>query len=509
MDWQRLKFIAVWVFAIGLVCHGYCFLNGNFSHDSLYSLYEESPDFMLSLGRFLRPVYRLIRGNFTLPLFNGLLSLAFLSLASYFILELLDIRSKWLTVLSCGILVGNSTVALTNATFLHDADAYALALLLSVLGVWVSRKPGKGGFVGAILLYFCSLAIYQAYIDCSIYLILILALLALLDGASVKQTLLEGFRRMVAVGGGMILYFLGTRLAPVITGVAPNHGTNAVYSMDNMDLQALIDAVWKFFRSEAVWFYSPNARVKRLMFVFNIIFVLVAVWLVWSALKKQKAAKGRIFAVLGIAAAIPMGMNLVTLLSNQYHALTIYSFFLSYLLVIALAERAPKWQLPARGTQRSRKLCALMAAVMLFDSCLYAQTIYLEKEMVSDATLSLMTRVLDRAEQTEGYVLGQTPIAIIGRLRFSQLQTERPGMPSPANGMGYSYATTYYETFEKYINYYLGYPAPVLRGPRILELEQTETVQQMPEFPAPGSILMVEDVLVVKFSAPFHEAEIF
>ena len=509
MDWQRLKFITVWVFAFGLVFHGYCFLNGNFSHDSLYSLYEESPDFMLSLGRFLRPVYRLIRGNFTLPLLNGLLSLVFLSLGAYFILELLDLRSKWLTVLSCGILVGNSTVALTNATFLHDADAYALALLLSVLGVRVSRKPGKGGFVAAVLLYFCSLGIYQAYIDCSIYLILILALLALLDGASVKQTLLEGFRRLAAVGGGMAVYFLGTRLAPVITGVAPNHGTNAVYSMDNMDLQALIDAAVKFFRSEAVWFYSPNARVKRLIFVLNILFVLAAVWLVWSALRKQKAAKGRVFAVLGIAAAIPFGMNLITLLSNQYHALTIYSFFLSYLLVFALAERCSGWHFPLKASRVARRLCGVLAAVLLFDSCVYAHEIYLEKEMVSDATLSLFTRLVDRMERTEGYVVNETPIAIVGRLKFSGLQQEREGMPSPANGMGYSYATTYFETYEKYFHYYLGYPAVFYQGPGLLELEETEAVQQMPEFPAEGSVRMVGDVLVVKFSQPFHEAEIF
>ena len=34
-DWQKLKFIAFWVFAIGLVAHGFCYFNANFSHDSL------------------------------------------------------------------------------------------------------------------------------------------------------------------------------------------------------------------------------------------------------------------------------------------------------------------------------------------------------------------------------------------------------------------------------------------------------------------------------------------
>ncbi|MGM9603778.1 MAG: glucosyltransferase domain-containing protein [Faecousia sp.] len=508
MDWKRLKSITIWVFAIGLVFHGYSYLNGNFSHDSLYSIYEESPELMISVGRYLRPVYRLLRGNFTLPVINGVLSLIFLALSAYFILDMLNIQSRCFTVLSCGILVGNTTVALMNATFLHDADAYALALLLAVLGVWVSRKS-RGGIWLSVPFYFASLGIYQAYIDCAVYLILILALLALLEGEPVKRAYGLAFRRLLAVGAGMVLYFLGTKLVPAITGIRANQGYNTVYSLSGLNVQSLLDRAEKFFLSEAIWFYSPNARLKRLIFVLNIVFVLLAVWLVRSALKKQQAAKGRVWAVLGVVAAIPFGMNLITPVSNLFHALTIYSFFLSYLLVIALAERAAKWAPPEQSTQWAGKLCGILAAVLLFDSCIYAQTIYLEKEMVSDATLSLMTRLLDRMEQTDGYVVDETPIAIVGRLRFSDLQTERPGMPSPANGMGYSYATTYFETYEKYINYYLGYPAQFLRGPRLLELEETETVRQMPQFPAPGSVLMVEDVLVVKFSQPFHEAEIF
>ena len=505
---QQLRTVAVWVFAFGLVFHGYSYLNGNFSHDSLYSLYEESPELMISVGRFLRPVYRLLRGNFTLPLLNGLLSLAFLSLSVYFILDMLEIRSRWLTVLSCGLLAGNTSVALMNATFLHDADAYALALLLAVLGVWVSRKGGKGLWL-SVPLYFCSLGIYQAYIDCAIYLILILALLALLTAQPVKQTLHRAFRRLLAVGGGMVLYFLGTKLAPAITGVKIDRGYNTVYSLSDLSLQSLLERAEKFFRSELVWLYSPNARLKRLIFVVNLVFVLLAVCLVVSALKRQKAGKGRIWAVIGVAAAMPLGMNLVTLLSNLYHALTVYAFYFSYLLVFALAERAPRWELPPVRIRQARRLCAILAAVILFDSCIYAQTIYLEKQMDNDATLSLMTRFLSRAEQTQGYELGQTPIAIVGRLRFSQLHTQREGMPSPAIGMGYSYATTYFETYEKYISYYLGYPAQFLKGPALLELEETEAVQNMPEFPHPDSMQMVDGVLVVKFSAPFHEGEIF
>ena len=80
VDLKRLKFIFLWVFAFGLVAHGFCYFNGNFSHDSLFSIYEESPALMISVGRYLRPVYRLLRGKFTLPVINGFLSLCFLNI---------------------------------------------------------------------------------------------------------------------------------------------------------------------------------------------------------------------------------------------------------------------------------------------------------------------------------------------------------------------------------------------------------------------------------------------
>ena len=92
LDIPKLKWIALCIFCFGLVAHGYCFFNANFSHDILWDLYEESPDSMVGMGRYLRSVYRLIRGNFTLPAFNGFLELAFMTLSVYGITGLLGIR---------------------------------------------------------------------------------------------------------------------------------------------------------------------------------------------------------------------------------------------------------------------------------------------------------------------------------------------------------------------------------------------------------------------------------
>ena len=175
LDVKKLKLVFFWVFALGLTAHGYRFMNPNFNHDSLYSLYEQGPELMISVGRFLRPVYRLLRGNLTLPAFGGILALVYLSFASYLLVELLDIQNSWLIGLVCGVLTVNSTMSLMNATYMTDTDAYCLSFLLAVLGVW-ALKRWKHGSLLLVLFCFLSLGIYQAYVSTAVFLLLLLGL---------------------------------------------------------------------------------------------------------------------------------------------------------------------------------------------------------------------------------------------------------------------------------------------------------------------------------------------
>ena len=147
------------MFTFGLVAHGYSFFNGNFSHDSLFDLYELSPDPMIAVGRYFRPVYRLIRGDFALPVISGFLLMLFMALSIYLLTDTLPIRKPFFLILTCGILITNASVTLLNATYIHDADSYGFALLLVVLGIYITVKFKRGIFF-APLLYMLSLGLY-------------------------------------------------------------------------------------------------------------------------------------------------------------------------------------------------------------------------------------------------------------------------------------------------------------------------------------------------------------
>ena len=497
VDWQKLKFIAFWVFAIGLVAHGYCYFNANFSHDSLYSLYEERPDMMISLGRYLRPVYRLLRGNFALPVINGFLSLCFLTLSVYLLTDLLDIQKKGFVALTCGLLTANTTVALMNATYLHDVDSYGLALFLALAGVWVSLRLRRGIW-WSTLFYFASLGIYQAYINVAVYVFLILALVQLLKGEGVKKVYLRTIRYFLPIAAGMVLYYIGVRVTQQLAHLS---GTGLYNSPSTaVTLHSLAGRFIACAQALGLWFFSSAAHARGAVIGANVLMLALAVFLTAALVRQRRLPAASVWGILGILAAIPLGMNTVTLLSNVYHWLTVFSFYLSYLCVLVLAQLYFETSGREKAARFAQRVWAVLAAVLIIDSCLFSNEVYLKKELEDSATLSTFTRIVDRMEQTEGFVPGETRVAFVGLLYNSPLSRERAGFDYTATGLWHNYSTTYHDTYETYLSYYLGYPADCVDSGEIEKYEQLEQVAAMHPFPAADSIRMIDGVLVIKLS---------
>lgn len=504
VDLQKLKFIFLWVFSFGLVAHGFCYFNADFSHDSLFSIYEETPEISIAVGRFLRPVYRMLRGNFTLPVVGGFLSLVFLALAVYLLADILELKRKSVLVLTCGILTVNSTVSLMNATYLHDSDAYMLALLLALAGVWAAQRLRHGSF-WSILFYFCSLGIYQAYIDAAIYVFLILALLRLLRGEKVKQVYLDTLKKLLPIAAAMVLYYIGIRLTQLLAGSSDGDYYNTVSNVTAFTFLSIFKRIRTCLFSDFIWFFFPSGHSRWVVRIVNILMVLAGGYLVISLIRFRHLSRASVFGILGVLLAIPFGMNAITLISDIYHAMTMYALFLSYVLVLVLGEEYMAAEKPA--AHRSRVISGALTCILIFDGCLFSNESYLKKHLESDATLSVFTRIACRMEATPGFVPGQTRVAFVGLLLDGPLSCQNPGFNYSNTGMVYSHAVSYHDTYESYMNYYLGYPVDCVDSREIIEYEHMEEVMEMSIFPAEGSVRMVGDVMVVKLSDPLAVKE--
>ena len=123
-----------------------------------------------------------------------------------------------------------------------------------------------------------------------------------------------------------------------------------------------------------------------------------------------------------------------------------------------------------------------------------------QKELEYQNTLLTINRVIDRIEQTDGYVVGETPVALVGTLQRSELSMTHEWFDKTSVGNSQNFAVTYYETYENYFERLLAYPIVLLEETESAKWAEHPTVQNMPSFPYQGSCEMVEGTLIVKLS---------
>lgn len=146
----------------------------------------------------------------------------------------------------------------------------------------------------------------------------------------------------------------------------------------------------------------------------------------------------------------------------------------------------------------------MAAAILFLYGCNFvtAHQLYLRRDLEFQSTLSVMTRVIDRMEQIEGYDPGYTPVAVVGNLSDSCLSMERPGFEHLTPYGSNHYAITYLETSTWYLWQVLGYPVNLVDSTTQHELARREDVRAIPSFPDRDCCRMVDGVLVVCIGVP-------
>lgn len=509
---ERLIVCLAVTFALGLAAHAFIFFSPGYSHDSL--LVNQAPDNMhqLLIGRFLQPLYRMIRGNITATWLTGLLALLFQSAASYFIVKLLEIKSIAGTGLICALLVTCSTVTFSAATYAPWLDVFMLTLLLSVLAVYLCGKYKFGFLFGAVLICL-SFGLYQGYIGTAIGLVMILAVRDALEKKPLKAIGLRVGKAALMVCAGAALYFLTAKIVLMFAGGGLSDSYNSIGGLSNFPFSNIIKIFgWTYihFIREILLRASNQAALAVCVAV---IAALCLFWLI-RLIKIKKVSALYTLLIFIVIAFMPFGMNITYFVSpNVYHSLMAYGCFLIYAFAVLLYEKytietkqmesQPEGAPIRRGRKIPRYLFTALAAFIVFSNIVFSNGVYTGKYLQEKATLSVMTRVADRMEQTEGYVPSETPVVFAGTLNSAQAYTAIPGFEkySGVGIDGFRYAVTYPKTYFHYLTYYLGIPAVAATQEKYDSLLKSPEVKNMAAFPADGSCKMVDGCLVIKLSA--------
>lgn len=496
---RRLVGCLLSVLAWGLLAHGYGFLHSNFSHDELNAFYATTAEnrWKLESGRFFVPVFReLVRGNFALPWVVGLLALLFIGLSLFLIVRILDLRQPLLLVLAAGILTTNLTVTAQSATYIHELDCNCFALLLSVCAVylWYCFRGWLPG-LGSILLVFLSIGIYQSFFAVAVTLMMLLSFVDLYRGAEVRTVFLRGLWGIAILVLGAVVYSLFGAVLYRITGLSRFYQLTSKHPSITYYCRLVVNAYRDFFH--ALHNDAYRSRFQPVLYLTDLLLVLGLV----RCLVKCRKEPARLALMAALLFLLPLGMNVTYLLAkgDGIHDLTYYAVWFVWLLYPFTAFCTA----PTQGNRLRKVLCVALLGTILWQNVLIANTAYMKKEVAEKGTYSAMTRVLDRLEQQEGYIPGETNVAFVG-IGSGMGKLAEYGSVSNLIGMEFNSSIAKdtslpaYNCYRAYFQYVLNYPINLCDDGIREELGDSEEVAQMPTFPDPGCIRKINNVFVVK-----------
>lgn len=475
--------------------HMFAFANEFLNHDSLSEIgYPKTgADWpWLSVGRPLLPLFDALSGTASAPWLLGLLFLLWLFLASVLAIRILHIHGTAARALLCGLLCTNVCLAGLPAHYTFCVSNYALSLLAALAGAWLFCRCRRGGVLGVYCIAF-SMLLYQAYFIAAVAFCFFAAVRMLARGEKARTVLLRGVRYLALLAAGFFLYYLSW------SALCSIYGEQKV-RMGDLTLSHGFPAFLKAFAGSFSHFFSiqlsPEHPMGRLVpAVRLLVMAVILIWLLGWLMDRELPRSNKILLALSVC-LLPAVLDLSYTFFSVMYNLTLVSVNLGFLGVfMLLCLTCPA---PAAPMRRRWQAAALaLAAALSWQNIVYSNEIYMKMELNKASTLSLFTRVVERIEQTEGYIPGETPVAFSGMLPTNQLL---------AHGRkGYEWATGYYTgaaaydyadtwTTQYYIQDYLNYPMNITAPP------EAEELAGMPAFPLRGSIQWIDGVLVVKLS---------
>lgn len=502
-----LRFCICSIFIIGIIAHGYVFFQDSFSHDSLNALYAGTVEHkhMISLGRFLVPLYRsIIRGGITVPWLIGILTFIWMTLLLYVIVRIFKLNSKALILATAGIICTNITIIAWCATYIMSVDIVVFGIFLAAISVYLWNETTYGWIKG-IPLIAASMAIYQSNVSVVITMIMFVSILALLGNGNIKDILKKGFCGIGMIILGAICYVSVNKLVSVFTCIPMANTYNSLSRMFDTHI-SLFSRISKTYQGVLNSILIPVSFWKTsFMRIIIILLSLLLIYIIAKVIKTNHVSALSV-ALCGILLfLLPFGMNVATFFMGDGHDLMHFSVWFIYLFaLICIQKFLLDTDLFVEGGKTKKISYVMMGLIIcvIWNNIVVSNTVYMKKDLEQENTFSLMTRVVDKMEAIEGYIPGKTPVAFIGALDYDIM----PGFEKYTSITGMNYSSpitgineaTSFDSYKAYFNYVLNLDINMCSEVERNMLYQNLVVQNMPVFPDETCMQFVEDILVVK-----------
>ena len=505
--WRRitrqfwLAFLAACL--IGTITHLYLFTNLLLNHDSATQIYTTNN--VLSSGRWALEFLSGFSTYFQMPVVIGLISILALAAAAGLTVRVMELTHPTHIVLASALLVTFPSIAAIFG-YLFTADAYFLCLLFNALAVYCAKNY-RYGWAAALPLLTVACGGYQAFICYAIGLLLFDCILCLLKNEPLLAVIRRGVGYMLLCAAALILYYLILNLLLAVTGteLVDYQGLNGM-SLENLGrfLQQIPFAFLFFGKNVLLPDYLDRVfQVAQCLYL-----IFAGALAVYLAVKKQlfRDLPRLLLLIVGVA-LLPLALNFVSILAlgAEVHALMIYSFVLIFVMALKCAELAMQ---EGVRTQSSRWpviffLNLLLCFGVIWGNFCTTNAAYLRLQVRYENTFATANRIAERIESLDGYVPGM-PVALIGYLPYGTYGQYLSGVSQTEAliGTGDELLLCYY-SLPYFLETYIGLHLPSMTDEQWAVSHEAAVLDAMPVFPADGSVVLHEGVVIVKLSQAY------
>lgn len=505
-DKKRISISIIATIIFYLFAHGYRFSNNMFSGDSLLMIYQNDYAWQIALGRCFQPIWLFIRGSITTPWLILFMAMCWIGLSVYLVADLLKINNSLLLVFLAALMSVNTALICTNATFLPWSDLFAFALFLAVYGVWlINQKNILLNVIGVISISL-SLGTYQAYICVSIALVMILVLRDLYQGNNFS----EEWKRVVKFAISLLIagaiYYVCWKIFQRVFNIWTSDSYNGLAGLGDYSDVSVIQLITLTYNKVLYFLWNPDVFVTlffrekslaivwvyilRVMNIFT--FAIIAISLIYLN-KKNKTRIWQCTMQAVIVVLFPIGINIVCIISKgMVHTLMIYSFIFIYIMALTLTSDVTE------NISIYRYGIIIVLALICWVNAVYANQVYLKKQLQEEASKALMNRIVTSVEAMEGYEAGVTKVSIIGSFEQSPELVTADGFEDLLPyGMGNT--SMFYPGTDVAILKYVMNVNMNLVSKNEIEFDEKQ-VSEMPFYPSDNSVKYIGDTIVVKIS---------
>ncbi|MBR6380144.1 MAG: glucosyltransferase domain-containing protein [Lachnospiraceae bacterium] len=529
-DFGNRQTLFLILFGAGFVCHGYELFSKRPNYDEFISMFHYGGGYRLGrwfLSLLGNLVFR-ISGCYSLPWLGGLLFLALLSAAAVVFLRAFSFENRFAEALA-GILFLVFPSQTATLTYLFTAPYYAFAVLLAAAAFYLTVRFRWGFAFGAVLLCF-SMGIYQAYFCLIAALLLVLVLIFFLkEKTDPKEGLFLIGKGLCMLIAGMGLYLVINRVMLAWKGTELSE-YQGIANMGKASGASIISATGLAYRRFFTVFAAddghlfPYALLRACVWICMIVSLfLIARSVLRLVREKAEGLPIRLAMVLLCLILLPFGINLIFLMGSEnpetVHMLMRSASFLMLALPLFLWEvsRREESENPASGAARSaghipaetagpegtplircgRILTHAALILSIFLYIKFANTVYLSYEIRYEQMYAFFQTLETRIQSVPGYD-ATLPLIFVGTYTGDESLWEFADQDDTTGHYRISYVVNYGDMRANIFRIFFGY-----RYPETLPDETLlagEAFRSMPVYPNDGSIRIINDTIVVKFS---------